>query len=38
MTPGMDSGSVTLKKVETGLAPRSAEASSRRRSSFSRLT
>ena len=31
-------GRVTEKKVETGFAPRSAEASSSRRSSFSRLT
>ena len=38
ITPGSDKGRVTPKKVETGLAPRSAEASSSRRSSFSRLT
>ena len=38
LTPGSDNGRVTPRKVETGLPPRSAEASSRRRSSFSRLT
>ena len=38
MTPGADSGSVTCRKVRAGLAPRSSEASSRRLSSFSRLT
>ncbi|ENN88070.1 hypothetical protein RHSP_38565 [Rhizobium freirei PRF 81] len=38
MTPGNERGSVMPKKVEMGLAPRSADASSSRRSSFSRLT
>ena len=37
-TPGSESGSVTCRKVRQGVAPRSADASSSRRSSFSRLT
>ena len=37
MMPGIESGSVTWKKVASGRAPRSAEASSRLSSSFTRL-
>ncbi|MCY1218759.1 hypothetical protein D9M72_307090 [compost metagenome] len=38
MTPGAESGRVTRRKVSKAPAPRSDEASSRRLSSFSRLT
>ncbi len=37
MTPGMESGRVTVKNAAMGLAPRSAAASSRLQSSFSRV-
>ena len=37
ITPGIESGSVTWKKVAIGRPPRSAEASSRLSSSFTRL-
>src|SRR5882762_6498993 len=37
ITPGMDSGSVTSTKVRQGGLPRSAAASSRERSSFSKV-